>query len=577
MNRTDVPTDGPEAALSRVVARLKLPYSRSFVARAVAAHPRPQSLLALVEVGRTIGLKATPAEVEPSALSELDLPLIAHFEGSGSGGFAVVERVGPEGYTVWDSKHGTRVIEPEDFLRHWSRIVALLERDPTGAVTEKGLWRNRIVERVFGRIEPPAVTGSRSAGLVRAALGTLVAALLGLAVGAAPADDRIAVAAVTLLSIVGFAVATLTAVSIASQDNALSDRICARGKLVDCHSVLTSKYSRVFGIPLSDVGVSFYAAILLLLGTGAVASGWPGPWAVAGIAYAATLPAAVVLIGVQISMRQLCTLCLAVHAVNAAAAIISLLWLRPRAWPLEDAASYALLLALFFCTALFFAIPYFKKSQGLRILGAMHRRISGSPFASLAEILTEEPRGVRGEDHAVPMPGPAADHELVVFVHPSCNRCEAALVEIQGLLESGLVRIAIGLVPKDPEEADRHMCSAVVAAGIAGAPGTVRAAYAAAKKNLAAVLAEDPVPVLAGELSLSTESIAGALRDARGRVDRAEAVVDAHAEGTPALFFDGRLYRGPLTHLAFLLAAHRDLLEETRAGRIEAPAPTSAP
>jgi uncharacterized membrane protein len=576
MTRTDVPTDGPEAALSRVVARLRLPYSRSFVARAVAAHRQPQSLLALVEVARTVGLKVTPAEVDPSALEELDLPLIAHFNGSESGGFGVLEKVTPEGYSVWDSTHGARVIQAEEFMRHWSRIVALLERDASGALKEKGLLRNRLVERVFGRIEPPAVTASRSAGLVRAALGAVVGTLLVLAVAAAPSDDRIAAGAVALLSAAGFAVAALAAVSISSQDNALSDRICARGKLVDCHSVLTSKYSRVFGIPLSDVGVSYYAAILLLLASGAVATGAPGVWAIAGVAYVASLPAALILIAIQISMRQLCTLCLAVHAVNAAAAMISLLWLRPNEWPARGTASYALLLVLFFCITLFFAIPYFKKSQGLQILGAMRRRISGSPFASLAEILTEEPRGIRGEEYAVPMGGPAAAHELVVFVHPSCNRCEAALVEVGGLLESGLVSIAIGLVPKDPDEADRHMCAAVVAAGIGAGPELVRPAYAAAKKNLAAVMSKDPVPILATELSVPAESITSALDEARRRVDRAEAVVDAHAEGTPAIFLDARLYRGPLTHLAFLLARHPDLLDETRLDETGSPGVESA-
>jgi hypothetical protein len=284
----------------------------------------------------------------------------------------------------------------------------------------------------------------------------------------------------------------------------------------------------------------------------------------------------VILIGVQISMRQLCTLCLAVHAINAGAATIALLWLRPAEWPWRGTTSYALLLVLFFFITLFFAIPYFKKSQGLQILGAMRRRISGSPFASLAEILTEEPRGIRGEEYAVPMGGSAAVHELVVFVHPSCNRCDAALGEVQGLLESGLVSVAIGLVPKDPEESDRHACAAVVAAGIALGPDRLRAAYAAAKKNLRAVMAGDPVPILAAELSLSPDAIAGALGEARRRVDRAEAVVDAHAEGTPAIFVNARLYRGPLTHLAFLLANHPGLLEETRHEETRGPAEVQA-
>ena len=50
---------------------------------------------------------------------------------------------------------------------------------------------------------------------------------------------------------------------------------------------------------------------------------------------------------------------------------------------------------------------------------------------------------------------------------------------------------------------------------------------------------------------------------------RAERFVDDHAEGTPAVFVDSRLYRGELSHLAFLLQEHPELLEPTLTAPVE--------
>lgn len=561
MDNSYIPADGPEAALARVVRRLRLPYSRTFVARSVAAHPRPNSLLALVEVGADLGVKTRPAEIEASAFGEMILPLIVHFRGTEAGGFGVLERVTPDGFEVWDSSRGLRLIDREVFLEHWSGVVALVERAESRGIREKGYLRRRAADVIFSGWDPPAVVGSRAAPALRLVLSLLVLGLLLLAVTNAPAADRAPTAALSLLTTLGLIVAIVTAVSIGSQDGALSDRICKRGKFVDCHSVLASRYSRIFGIPLADIGIAFFGSLLLLMATGALVSSGSSIWRVVGIVYAASVPLSLILVGAQIAMRQLCTLCLAVHVLNFSGAAVTWLWLRPVQWSFQSAAASFLLLAVYSSLLLFFVVPYFKKHQGLVVLAGMHRRISGSPFASLAEILTEQPTGTRGSSCGVALEGPGtAEHELLVLVHPSCNKCDPVLEEVRALVGAGMVNAFVGLVPKDPEESDRSACRAVIAAGMALGPQRLFDAYAAAKKNLRAVVMDDPVSVLAAELSESKALIEGELVGAQRLVQQAEEFVDAHAEGTPAVFFDSRLYGGPLTHLAFLLQSHPELL-----------------
>jgi uncharacterized membrane protein len=355
----------------------------------------------------------------------------------------------------------------------------------------------------------------------------------------------------------------LTGVSIGAQDSSLSDRICARGKFVDCHSVLSSRYSRIFGISLSDIGIAFFGGVTILLATNAVASN-AGVWGAVTLLFAATIPFALILMGVQVAMRQLCTLCLAVHAVNVSAAALSWSTFAPVRWYAGRTGAALLLWGLFFSLILFLVIPYFRKHQGLRVLAGMHRRISGSPFASLAEVLTEPPAEANPIDAAVAVPGPPADHELVVFVHPSCGKCEPVLQQVRALGQAGMVSTFVGLTPKDDDEADRRGCAAVVAVGVAEGGARMFEAYAAAKQNLGAVMRGDPVAALATSMSLSPESITGALDEATRRTRLAEEIVDAHAEGTPAVFLDARLFRGELTHLAFLLEQHGELLDPIR-------------
>ena len=140
MDRTGIPTDGPESALGRIARRLHLRYSNTFVARAVARHPQPSSLLALVEVASTLGLKVTPGRTEASELARIDGPAIVHFDG----GFGVLEGVSGDGFKVWDSRRGSHVIERERFLEFWSGIVVLVERDEEARGREEGFVRTSV-------------------------------------------------------------------------------------------------------------------------------------------------------------------------------------------------------------------------------------------------------------------------------------------------------------------------------------------------------------------------------------------------------------------------------------------------
>jgi hypothetical protein len=92
-------------------------------------------------------------------------------------------------------------------------------------------------------------------------------------------------------------------------------------------------------------------------------------------------------------------------------------------------------------------------------------------------------------------------------------------------------------------------------------------AYAVAKSQLRAMMTGDPIEVLATSMAAPRPSIESVLEEATERTRRAEKLVDEHAEGTPALFFNSRFFRGELGHLVFLLQEHPELLAPTRLDR----------
>lgn len=560
MTTERVPSDGPDSVLFHMARRLRLRYSQSFVVQAISAHPNPGSLLALVEVANRMGTKTIPAKAEASGLSQVKLPAVVHFTGpDGEGGFGVLEAVSEGRVRVWDSVHGNRWLDRDGFLAHWSGVVVMMDRSGEPGEPEHRYLRQRLLEVLAGGTSTPAIADGRAAPYLRVAFACLLALLVGAALVATPSSERVAASVLVVLAIAGVAItATMGAVA-GELEGALANRVCRRGKLVDCHGVLTSRYSRVFALPLSDIGLAFYGAVLLLVAT----LGWLDPsavWRVSTLAFTVTLPFAALLVGVQVSMRQFCTLCMGTHLVNVSAAVIGWMWLFDGGLAGRDLL-VAISLTLYLGLVLFIVIPYLRRSRSLAILSERHRRVSASPFGTLAHILSEPPTSVEGSTSAVRVAASAGAHEVVIYVHPGCGKCLPVLRQVLAVAQEVPIDAWVGAAPRDPDEDDRRACALLVAAWNAVGPARITDAYSAAKKHLRALSGPGGAAILAEELSIDARVLESAVTSARPLVELAERAVDDHADGTPAVFFDSRPYTAPVAHLAFLIQNHPELLE----------------
>lgn len=556
-----IPTDEPGTVLLRLVRKAKLPYSSRFVSGAIGSHPQAQSLLALVQVAPHVGLRVTAAKVEPGGLDDLQLPAVVHFA-EGAGGFGVLERVTATEVELWDGRHGRQRVARAAFLDAWSGIVALAERDDSERKTDPDYRKQRLVEALGGALGRPDLARPPEGRVLTGVTAAVVALLVAVAVAGHPSSTRWAAALVVVLALAGLCIGSM--LSYASADTTAHADVpgCPRGKLVNCESVLKSEYSKVRGVPMADLGTSFFGATIGVAATAALLPGSAVPWTALAYAYLAAVPAALLLVGAQVVMRKFCTMCLVVHALVVAGAAVA--WTFAGEAPFGDVWRGLALFAVLFSVVMFVAIPFFQREARTRRLLELQARVAGSPFATLAHLTTEPATPLSGPDCGIRLPGPPAAHELVLFAHPTCKQCSFVLPEIGQLAASGATEVYVTLLPRYGEGAERRVCEVLLAAGIAGGAESFARAFAFAKKGFFALMEEDYTGAIARETGLDRAVLEGAVETARRMIGHADAVAADRIEGTPALVFDARVYPygAPVAHLSALLQKHASLLPQ---------------
>lgn len=543
-----LPSDGPGEALAELARRLGLRYSRTHVRAAIERHPQPGSLLAFVEVARTLGLEPTAGRADIETLDGLEsdeLPAVLHFESDMQNGFGLLERVTPEGFAVWDSQRGSRVLERSELVESWSGIAVFVEKVGGGA-RERGYLLHRAKEILLEEWRPAVELSAPAVRPLRIGLGVLVLLLIGLAIHAQPLGARLSTAILAGLAALGF---SASAAALTLSQGGRASRLCGAGGALDCESVLRSPYARIAGVPLAGVGFAFFGAVLLLLCAAALRG--PAPVWTAGALFLPTLPASAVLVALQIRLRRFCALCMTVHAVNLAGAA-TFLFLVPPGPPTGTPAALALV-ALLFGLLLSTAVPLWsRREDDTEPLRRLHRALSRSPLASLAELTLEPRRAFEPAATGVLLGDAAAPRALLVLAHPTCKLCGPVLDELEALVErhEHAVRGHVAVAPRDPTDPwDQDLCEALCAVGLAFGGAALLAAFRLAKQDLKKLRAGDPFAALAAGLRIDPAMLAGVRDRARALVREAAALKDRYTHGIPAVFLDGRRCEAPLRHV----------------------------
>ncbi|QRN95162.1 hypothetical protein JRI60_39720 [Archangium violaceum] len=553
---SSLPHDTPALALAEVVRRRGLRYSRAHVREAFRSHPQPTSLLAAVEVARSVGLEPTAGQGDLETLEETEaseLPAILHFVVDGEEGFGLLEAVlpGAAGVRVWDSRNGSQELTRDELVSLWSGVIVFLEPQGEGA-PERGYLPRRARELLLEEWRPrTGLVGSSSSPVVRWGLGVMAVLLLGLATSALPAGVRGPGALLAGLTALGLA-ASLTALAWTRGQKA--SVLCGGGGPVDCESVLLSDWARIAGVPLSGLGAAFFGASLLVQCTSAL-SGSVAPAWLAGAAFLPTLPVSALLVVVQLRMRRFCTLCMAVHAVDAAGAAVFLLGLAPRvSLPPEGLLPAALLLVFLFGLLLSSTVPHLSRKEEDDSRERDRARLERSPLTSLARLTGEKALPVDAGAVGVRLGGgEGAPHTLVMLASPGCKQCGPLLEQLEGVVarHGDVLRVHVGVPPIEPgNPREVALCEALACVGVAFGGGVFLQAFRAAKQAVRELMkAPEPLAELAALTGLDRGALEAARETARAQVRAATMLKVERTPGVPAFFFDDRRCEAPLSHV----------------------------
>ena len=133
---------------------------------------------------------------------------------------------------------------------------------------------------------------------------------------------------VIALAAIGFYIAsyfTLVYYELLAPSTRLMPSVC-RLKDRTCQTVLTTKYARLFGVPNSLLGILYYGAVIVIVG-----SGWTGAPVGSALIVMAWLAVAVgflLVYSLFFIIRIPCPLCLAGHTINLLLALFLTLGLR---------------------------------------------------------------------------------------------------------------------------------------------------------------------------------------------------------------------------------------------------------
>ncbi len=293
---------GPGTADSAVVALAQalrshgVAATRGYIQQVVHEYPGPITPSALVELLQHWGVDTLPMG---GSVEELPADVAGSLVPLAGGRYGVVMHAGTADMTLMVDG-ATRRMTPSEFNAQWNGMLLMLKpRDGAG--------------EPFAELHRAAQLGDR---LRYGALLLAVPALLMLATLVWPISEL----SLSLVALITFKLLGLAATVVLSFEQAgigrPLQRLCAAGPVANCARVLHSPASRLGPVPLSDLGLVYFAAGLVGLLLAALAGRSAAAQAMLGALSLALLPFTALSVYYQvIRLRSYCWLCLLVAAL----------------------------------------------------------------------------------------------------------------------------------------------------------------------------------------------------------------------------------------------------------------------
>ncbi|WEA01822.1 vitamin K epoxide reductase family protein [Mucilaginibacter sp. SJ] len=493
-------------------------------------HPDYPSLLSVSDVLANYGINNISLSFKPEKLTSVPVPFITQIKGikDNLDFFTIVKAIDSEEICFFDPEDHKWVIKrTPEFLSRCSNIVLLTEvgygaGDKDFKVKEKEEKRRSIVNSVTGLALP---------------IFALLIALNWIVVGGTEAIPSFLY---ILLTMCGTAAGMLLIWYEHDQHNPLLRQICSTGSKVNCGAVLQSSGAKIYGIPWSRIGFSYFAGLVMTMlfeggmnqNTLAIIS-WINILALPYIFYSIYYQGYVI--------KQWCVLCLIVQVTLFLQFIVS----ASAGW-----LSLSLLGVLKTETVLhllmFFSIPFVTLSIFLPALNAKKekknlsielQRLKQNPIVFEAMLSKQRSINIDPSGLGITLGNRNASRKLIKVCSPYCNPCAKAHIPMEALLNNNddLQIQIIFTASLNESDIKRKPVSHLLAIANGFNDDTIKGAlddwYLAEKKDYAAFALKYPMN---GELAKQEEKI-------RAMWEWCE---ESEIEYTPTFFLSGNSVNG---------------------------------
>ena len=405
------PTSSALEGLLSVSRRLKLGYSRSFLANELSRERSSDTAFGLVHVAPRLGMRVTAVQTGMEMLEESgqdDSAVLLHFP---QAGFGSLEHVGPQGVSVRDEM-GSRTLSWEEMEEVWQGTTLVFERSEQPGEREPSRLRNRVRDFFHQQYDARVqLAGPNAQPWLRRGLLLAVAAL---ALWPSVSPLSIWVAAFTMLQIAGLSISFALS-RIEAGELSIAEAFCGpQGG--GCRSLLSSNTAKSFGISTAGLGFAFYSANLAMFVTR-----MPGAIFVAGVLCGVGVVAGLWFVSRQVAQRTFCNLCMAVHATSLTAFLLFIgsgVTVPPMEGLLPAVGAWGLLFS-FFTVAV---VPHLSSADRFVDLQLERRIARRAPPHSL-NVLSKAALCDLPNSFGVGVAGQGQKQSIVFAVQADCTHC----------------------------------------------------------------------------------------------------------------------------------------------------------
>lgn len=414
-----------------LLTTLKVTVTFTTLEKDLENHPDYPSLLSVSDVLTGYGVNNITIKSDIEKLKEMPVPFIAQIKGqlSPENQFAFVRSVSDHHVSYFDpEKHQWTQVSKEDFEKQWPSGIVLLV-DAEGAKGENNFSKKRMEEiRInFAKY-----------------VTWLVVPVLTIIAGAVLLLDN----GISALYPVVFSIFTLAGCITGGlliwyevdQYNPVIQQICGAGRKVNCHAILNSKASKIWGVSWSSIGFTYFTgAILTLLFTGI-----NNAYSLFLLSWFNLLALPYVFFSVYFQWRiakQWCLLCLIVQGLLVLQFITTLLGGWHSLVQVDTTHIGVMILPIVLSYTIPFIIinlllPGWRAAKENKRNKSELQRLKHNPqvFDTLLakqKIITQDTRGL-----GITLGNPEATHKIIKVCSPYCAPCAKAHVHIEELLSN---------------------------------------------------------------------------------------------------------------------------------------------